>query len=119
MFQHSMNRRAFLRTTGLTAAGVALAGASTARAQDGLVRGAWADVSTDTLNVRGGPGTDEPAVGRLLHGEPARLLAPSSDGSWWRVSSSDLVGWVSAAYLQPQAGGQPDDVFDLDLTFPF
>ena len=46
-------------------------------------------VTTDNsnLNIRKGPGTDQPIVGKAAHGEIITLLNKSND-QWWLVSPS-------------------------------
>ena len=61
-------------------------------------------VTLVNLNVRSGPGTDYPVVGRLPRGERALINGKSVDGSWWRIefpSGTGAYGWVSAYYVTP------------------
>jgi hypothetical protein len=63
----------------------------------------------DVLNVRGGPGTDNPVLGTLESGTSLTLLARSSDGGWFQIAypaGSDQRGWVSGDFLEIQ--GSPD-----------
>ncbi len=61
-------------------------------------------VTLVNLNVRSGPGTDYPVVGRLSQGERALINGKSVDGSWWRIefpAGTGAYGWVSAYYVTP------------------
>jgi uncharacterized protein YraI len=113
----AMRRRQLLRST--TALGVAALLPRTATAQAALSAGTQALINTDQVNLRGGPGANQPVVGTLDAGTAVDLLAPSPDSAWWRIASTTSVGYVSAQFLQ--ATGQPTDgtVFDLDLPIAY
>jgi hypothetical protein len=70
--------------------------------------------SGDILNVRAGPGADQPVVGTLpYYGQDVELFAGDQQvgESWWvPVRHGDVSGWVNRSYLARQAGGLPDDV---------
>ena len=90
------------------------------RAQSGLATGLQASVTTDGLNLRGGPGGDEPVVGNLAIGSMVDLLAPSSDGTWWRAVTDAGIGYLSADYLEPSVRPSTSaNVFDLNLAIPY
>ena len=66
--------------------------------------GTKAKVSTDStnLNVRKGPGTDQPIAGKAAHGAIVTLLNKSND-QWWLIRTDDGVeGYAYAQYLSPQ-----------------
>jgi hypothetical protein len=89
-------------------------------AQSALAAGLQASTIADGVNLRGGPGTDQPVVGSLDAGSLVDLLAPSPSGAWWRAATDVGVGYLSADLLQ--ATGQSStssDVFDLDLAIPY
>ena len=72
---------------------------------------ASAQVATEgvVLNVRGGPGTDNPVLGGLDPGTELTLLARSADGAWFQIAypaGSDERGWVIGEFLEIQ--GSPD-----------
>ncbi len=51
------------------------------------------------LNVRGGPGTNYPTIGRLIEGETAEITGRDQNGGWWQIaysSESGDRGWVAA-----------------------
>lgn len=55
------------------------------------------------INVRQGPGTDNPVITTLEPGTEVRVLGRNSDGSWIRIQLEDgTEGWVSAELLEIQ-----------------
>ena len=55
------------------------------------------------LNIRKGPGTDQPIVGKAAHGEVITLVSQSSE-QWWLVRTDDgEEGYAYAQYLTPEA----------------
>jgi uncharacterized protein YgiM (DUF1202 family) len=66
--------------------------------------GTRAKVSTDNtnLNIRKGPGTDQPVVGKAAHNEVVTLLSKPND-QWWLIKTdSGVEGYAYAQYLTPQ-----------------
>ena len=64
--------------------------------------GSTAKVITDSsnLNIRKGPGTDQPIVGKAAHGEEVTVVSRTND-QWWLVRSKDgEEGYAYAQYLQ-------------------
>ena len=56
---------------------------------------------SSNLNIRKGPGTDQPIVGKAAHGEVITLVSRSSD-QWWMVRTEDgEEGYCYAQYLTP------------------
>lgn len=67
------------------------------------VAGAKVKVVTDdsNLNIRKGPGTDQPIVGKAAKGEEITLVGKANE-QWWLVRTSDgEEGYSYAQYLQP------------------
>jgi len=67
--------------------------------------GTKATVSTDSsnLNIRKGPGTDQPIVGKAAHLETVTLVSKTND-QWWLIKTEKGVeGYAYAQYLTPQA----------------
>jgi len=67
--------------------------------------GTKAKVTTDStsLNVRKGPGTDQPIVGKAAHDEIVTLVSKTND-QWWLIKTdSGVEGYAYAQYLSPQA----------------
>lgn len=61
-----------------------------------------AKVVTDSsnLNIRKGPGTDQPIVGKAAHGETISVISRSNE-QWWLVRTKDgEEGYAYARYLQ-------------------
>jgi uncharacterized protein YgiM (DUF1202 family) len=55
------------------------------------------------LNIRKGPGTDQPIVGKAAHGEIITLINRSNE-QWWLVRTNDgEEGYSYAQYLAPEA----------------
>jgi uncharacterized protein YgiM (DUF1202 family) len=68
------------------------------------VAGAKAKVTTNTsnLNIRKGPGTDQPVVAKAAHNEIVTLVSKSND-QWWLVrTDGGEEGYAYAQYLAPQ-----------------
>lgn len=58
---------------------------------------------SSNLNIRKGPGTDQPIVGKAAHGEVITLVNKSND-LWWLVRTNDgEEGYSYAQYLEPQS----------------
>lgn len=60
-------------------------------------------VTAVTLNVRQGPSTTFPAIGRFTAGTTVNVLARNVDGAWLLVccTASGGTGWVSAEFVAP------------------
>lgn len=61
-------------------------------------------VTTDSsnLNIRKGPGTDQPIVGKAAHGEVITLVS-QSNAQWWLVRTDDgEEGYAYTQYLTPE-----------------
>jgi uncharacterized protein YgiM (DUF1202 family) len=55
------------------------------------------------LNIRKGPGTDQPIVGKAAHHEVITLVSRTND-QWWLVRTKDgEEGYAFAEYLTPEA----------------
>ena len=58
---------------------------------------------SSNLNIRKGPGTDQPIVGKAAHGETITLVNKSND-QWWLVRTEDgEEGYAYAQYLSAEA----------------
>jgi hypothetical protein len=56
---------------------------------------------SSNLNIRKGPGTDQPIVGKAAHDEVITLVSRSND-QWWLVRTDDgEEGYAYAKYLSP------------------
>ena len=70
-----------------------------------LVAGSKVKVTTEksNLNIRKGPGTDQPIVGKAAHHEVVTLVSRTND-QWWLVRTNDgEEGYAFAEYLTPEA----------------
>jgi uncharacterized protein YgiM (DUF1202 family) len=70
-----------------------------------MVPGGKAKVTTDksNLNIRKGPGTDQPIVGKAAHHEIVTLVSKTND-QWWLVrTDAGEEGYAYAQYLSPQS----------------
>lgn len=66
-----------------------------------MVAGAKAKVMTEksNLNIRKGPGTDQPIVGKAAHHEMVTLVSKTND-QWWLIRTDDgEEGYAYAQYL--------------------
>src|SRR3954469_4367739 len=66
-----------------------------------MAAGATATVTTDSsnLNVRKGPGTDQPIVGKAAHGSSVTLISKTND-QWWLIRTANgEEGYAYAQYL--------------------
>ncbi|OJV56095.1 MAG: peptide-binding protein [Bacteroidetes bacterium 43-16] len=69
----------------------------------GAVEGSKVEVVTESsnLNIRKGPGTDQPIVGKAAKGEVITLVSKAND-QWWLVRTNDgEEGYSYAQYLNP------------------
>lgn len=58
-------------------------------------------VTTDALNVRGGPGTNYPVVGALKKGDGVKIIGRSADSKWAKIGFTDLdEAWTSIQFLK-------------------
>ena len=56
---------------------------------------------SSNLNIRKGPGTDQPIVGKAAHDEIITLVSKSNE-QWWLVRTADgEEGYSYAQYLEP------------------
>ncbi len=66
--------------------------------------GVKATVTTDStnLNIRKGPGTDQPIVGKAAHNSTVTLISKANE-QWWLVKTEKgEEGYAYAQYLTPQ-----------------
>ncbi len=71
----------------------------------GVTAGSKVTVTTDSsnLNIRKGPGTDQPLVGKAAKGESVTLISKTND-QWWLVRTD--AGEEGYAYAQYLTGGE-------------
>lgn len=69
---------------------------------DASVTKAKVTTESSNLNIRKGPGTDQPIVGKAAHGEIITLVSRAND-QWWQVRTADgEEGYAYSQYLTPQ-----------------
>jgi Tol biopolymer transport system component len=56
-------------------------------------------ISGDQVNVRVGPGVDQPVSGGLVAGAAVTLTARSIDGEWLQLAWPAGPGWIAARYV--------------------
>jgi uncharacterized protein YgiM (DUF1202 family) len=69
-----------------------------------MAPGGKATVTTDSsnLNIRKGPGTDQPIVGKAAHSEIVTLVSKTND-QWWLIrTDAGAEGYAFAQYLSSQ-----------------
>lgn len=71
-----------------------------------MAPGTKAIVATESsnLNIRKGPGTDQPILGKAAHRETVTLVSKTSDQGWLIRTDDGVEGYASAQYLSPVAG---------------
>ena len=87
------------------------------------------------MNVRGGPGTDHPIIGKAAAGQQYAVIsrgpAGAPAGDWWQIEYNGRLAWVHGGYVTPsvdaadapQADGSgwltyDDDARGLSLSYP-
>jgi uncharacterized protein YgiM (DUF1202 family) len=68
-----------------------------------MAAGAKAKVTTEStnLNIRKGPGTDQPIVGKAAHDSTVTLVSKTND-QWWLIRTDvGEEGYAFAQYLSP------------------
>jgi uncharacterized protein YgiM (DUF1202 family) len=72
-------------------------------ASDAPVTKAKVTTEHSNLNIRKGPGTDQPIVGKAAHHEIVTVVSQTSD-LWWLIRTKDNEeGYAYAQYLTPEA----------------
>jgi hypothetical protein len=58
-------------------------------------------ISSITVNVRSGPGTNYPVIGSLLPDSPLPVTGRNEQGTWWQVQeSTGSPGWVAGSVVE-------------------
>jgi len=72
-------------------------------AQTAPVTRAKVTTERSNLNIRKGPGTDQPIVGKAGHHEIVTVVSQTND-HWWLIRTADNEeGYAYAQYLTPEA----------------
>ena len=64
--------------------------------------------TADVLNVRSGAGTSYSKTGTVSYGDSLTILSETTDSSgakWYKISCGNVMGYVSAAYVQLTSSG--------------
>lgn len=56
-------------------------------------------VANTSVNLREGPSTAYPVVGGAQPGQCGQIVGRNNDSSWWAISTTQGVVWVSAPYV--------------------
>ncbi|MEO8116265.1 MAG: SH3 domain-containing protein [Bacteroidota bacterium] len=70
----------------------------------GITQGSKLKVTTESsnLNIRQGPGTDQPILGKAAHNEMVTLISKTND-QWWLIRTDDGVeGYAFTQYLKSE-----------------
>ncbi len=60
-------------------------------------------VNAQTMNVRGGPGTNYAAIGQLARGATHDITGKNAAGDWWEFDFNGRKGWVSGSLVTATA----------------
>jgi hypothetical protein len=64
-----------------------------------------------TVNIRSGPGTNYPVVGKLPPGQLLPIIGKNEAGTWWQVPLPDAsTGWIAASVVNA------DGPFDIPVV---
>ncbi|MFD1199394.1 SH3 domain-containing protein [Brucella gallinifaecis] len=61
-------------------------------------------LATANINLRTGPGTQYPSIGRIPNGVVIGVAGCTNGYGWCRVNYSGLDGWASSRYIAVQTG---------------
>ncbi|WP_343312422.1 SH3 domain-containing protein [Brucella sp. BE17] len=62
-------------------------------------------IATTTVNLRSGPGTQYPSLGRIPNGVVINVAGCTTGYGWCRVNYRGLEGWTASQYIAVQTGG--------------
>jgi len=75
-------------------------GSSSSGSSSSSRSGRYMLVNADSLNVRSGPSADTALVGSLPRNTRVEVLDRS--GTWWRIRSGNITGYVNSSYLKAE-----------------
>lgn len=65
---------------------------------------ATATVQANKLNLRAGPGMDQPIIEKLVQGQEVGVIGRSDNSQWLQVrTAEDQTGWAAASWLKTSA----------------
>ena len=59
-----------------------------------------AAIASSASNIRSGPGTSYPIVGKASAGQRYDILGRNADSSWWQISYGGKQGWIAASVVK-------------------
>jgi len=65
-------------------------------------------IANQVVNVRSGPGTTYPIVGKAQPGEKFLITGKNPQGNWWQIDFNGKVGWIVDSLVSKE--GQIDTV---------
>lgn len=68
---------------------------------------AYQAFATTALNVRTGPGTNNPVIAALSANQVVEVSGCNNTNTWCQVTATNIRGWASARYLRPIDDGRP------------
>lgn len=63
----------------------------------------WAVVTTGTLNVRSGPGSEFTVLTTVPQGRMVTLIGRTANNSWVQVVANGVEGWVTTLHIKPSS----------------
>lgn len=76
-------------------------------------------VQVESLNVRAGPGTAYPIVGRLAAEDTLAIVGRNETGDWWQVCCLEgQTGWVAASLVEARAATGVPVITDVPAPPP-
>lgn len=63
----------------------------------------WAVVTTGTLNVRSGPGSEFTVLTTVNKGRMITLIGRTADNAWVQVVANGVEGWVTTLHIKPSS----------------
>lgn len=83
------------------------------------------------MNVRAGPDTGFPIIGKAQVGQQFAVISQNAIGDWWQIEYNGQLGWLHRAYVTPSADAATapqsyvsgwltydDDARGLSLSYP-
>lgn len=59
-----------------------------------------AAIASSASNIRSGPGTSYPIVGKASAGQRYDIVGRNADSSWWQIAYGDKQGWIAASVVK-------------------
>ncbi|MET0446129.1 MAG: DUF1236 domain-containing protein [Pseudorhodoplanes sp.] len=85
---------------------LALASSAVIFATSGGAQAQSIGTATTSLNIRSGPGPDQPVIGQMRSRQRAAILGCVEGSLWCQVQFRGLQGWAYSRYMMLNAGGR-------------